>query len=81
METKKEIEEKIYNNNRILSHWNKKIEDIERDIELGKDYKGRIFVHYEIKNLKKLIDDMKKAKERTVIWIAELQKKLKEVNK
>jgi len=84
METKKEIEEKIYQSNRILNHWDREIKDVEERIKKGRmpdrPYGGRIFRPFELRDLKKLLDGMKQAKKRTVVWTTKLQKKLKEVN-
>ena len=85
METKEEIKERIYQNNGILNHWDREIKDVMERIEKGRmpirPYGGRIFRPFELRNLKELLDNLKKAKERTVVFIKKLEKDLEEVNK
>lgn len=86
MEIKKEIEEKIYNNNKILEWYIRKMESTKTYIaggkfKDGKPYNGRPFRPFELRNLNKLLDDYKEGKERVVKFIEKLEKNLKEVNK
>jgi hypothetical protein len=74
---KENIETKIYNNDGILRYCNKRIDEIKAYIDGGKMKNGRLFRLFELRDLNKLLDDLKKGKERIIKFKIELQNQLK----
>lgn len=76
------VEAKVYEGNKILGYYNRRIAFIEAYInggkfKDGKPYDGRPFRPFELRDLNKLLNDLKNGKERVTKFITKLQKTLR----
>lgn len=75
---KEKIQDKIYINNQILERLNKQIDSIDEQIKSGTHIRRKDALRsFEIRDLNKLLSDLKKAKKRVEKLITKLQKLLR----